>query len=105
MPGRRVRRHFSQLSELERDLIIGMKTAGWSIPRVADKVDHSECASENVGSFGYEEGHTCGDQCLEQSDHEERLSKDRAAITRGPHRDSFHDKSRRRGGSCYKNNF
>lgn len=44
MPGRRVRRHFSQLSEFERGLIIGMKTAGWSTRRVARKVDRSECA-------------------------------------------------------------
>ncbi|GFV14078.1 dynein heavy chain 5, axonemal [Trichonephila clavipes] len=29
MPGKRSRRHFSQLSEFERSLIIGMKTAGW----------------------------------------------------------------------------
>ncbi|GFS85463.1 uncharacterized protein TNCV_2793421 [Trichonephila clavipes] len=35
MPGKRARRHFSQLSEFERDLIIGMKTAGWSTRRVA----------------------------------------------------------------------
>ncbi|GFV90301.1 hypothetical protein TNCV_4380161 [Trichonephila clavipes] len=30
MPGKHARRHFSQLSEFERGLIIGMKTAGWS---------------------------------------------------------------------------
>ncbi|GFU56278.1 transposable element Tcb1 transposase [Trichonephila clavipes] len=35
MPGKRARRHFSQLSEFERRLIIGMKTAGWSTHRVA----------------------------------------------------------------------
>ncbi|GFV35908.1 uncharacterized protein TNCV_2866671 [Trichonephila clavipes] len=44
MPGKRVRRHFSQLSEFERGLIIGMKTAGWSTRRVAGLVDRSECA-------------------------------------------------------------
>ncbi|GFX21026.1 transposable element Tcb2 transposase [Trichonephila clavipes] len=38
MPDKRARRHFSQLSELERGLIIGMKTAGWSTRRVADQV-------------------------------------------------------------------
>ncbi|GFU81119.1 transposable element Tcb1 transposase [Trichonephila clavipes] len=42
MPGKRARRHFSQLSELERGLIIGMKTAGWSTHRVAGQVDRSE---------------------------------------------------------------
>ncbi|GFX46363.1 transposable element Tc1 transposase [Trichonephila clavipes] len=44
MPGKRARRHFSQLSEFERGLIIGMKTAGWSTRRVAGQVDGSECA-------------------------------------------------------------
>ncbi|GFU52259.1 transposable element Tcb1 transposase [Trichonephila clavipes] len=44
MPGKRAKKHFSQLSEFERGLIIGMKTAGWSTRRVADQVDRSECA-------------------------------------------------------------
>ncbi|GFS58565.1 transposable element Tcb2 transposase [Trichonephila clavipes] len=35
MPGKCARRHFSQLSEFERDQIIGMKTAGWSTCHVA----------------------------------------------------------------------
>ncbi|GFX98828.1 transposable element Tcb2 transposase [Trichonephila clavipes] len=47
MPGKRARRHFSQLSEFERGLIIGMKTAGWSTCRVAGQVDRSECAVRN----------------------------------------------------------
>ncbi|GFS77459.1 transposable element Tcb1 transposase [Trichonephila clavipes] len=47
MPGKRVRRHFSQLSEFERGLIIGMKTAGWSTRHVAGQVDRSECAVRN----------------------------------------------------------
>ncbi|GFU05139.1 transposable element Tc1 transposase [Trichonephila clavipes] len=42
MPGKRARRHFSQLSEFERGLIIGMKTTGWSTHRVAGQVDRSE---------------------------------------------------------------
>ncbi|GFT41855.1 transposable element Tcb2 transposase [Trichonephila clavipes] len=42
MPGKRARRHFVQLSEFERGLIIGMKTAGWSTRRVAGQVDRSE---------------------------------------------------------------
>ncbi|GFV21203.1 transposable element Tcb2 transposase [Trichonephila clavipes] len=47
MPGKHARRHFSQLSEFERSLIIGMKTAGWSTRRVAGQVDRSECAVRN----------------------------------------------------------
>ncbi|GFU54416.1 transposable element Tcb2 transposase [Trichonephila clavipes] len=47
MPGKRSRRHFTQLSEFERGLIIGMKTAGWSTHRVAGQVDRSECAVRN----------------------------------------------------------
>ncbi|GFW98717.1 uncharacterized protein TNCV_2758931 [Trichonephila clavipes] len=42
MPGKRARRHFSQFSELERGLIIGMKTAGWSTRRVAGQVGCTE---------------------------------------------------------------
>ncbi|GFY08524.1 transposable element Tcb2 transposase [Trichonephila clavipes] len=42
MPGKRARRHFSQLSEFERDLIIGMQTAGWQTRCVAAQVDRSE---------------------------------------------------------------
>ncbi|GFW92034.1 transposable element Tcb1 transposase [Trichonephila clavipes] len=47
MPDKRGRRHFSQLSEFERGLIIGMKTAGWSMRRVSGQVDRSECAVRN----------------------------------------------------------
>ncbi|GFT74049.1 uncharacterized protein TNCV_3707831 [Trichonephila clavipes] len=47
MPGKRSRKHFSQLSEFERGLIIGMKTAGWSTRRVAGLVDRLECAVRN----------------------------------------------------------
>ncbi|GFT14295.1 transposable element Tcb1 transposase [Trichonephila clavipes] len=47
MPGNRTRRHFSQLSEFERDLIIGMKTAGWSTRNVAGQEDCLECAVRN----------------------------------------------------------
>ncbi|GFX16551.1 transposable element Tc1 transposase [Trichonephila clavipes] len=42
MPGKRARRHLSQLSEFERGLIIGMKTAGRSTRRLAGQVDRSE---------------------------------------------------------------
>ncbi|GFY19846.1 uncharacterized protein TNCV_2145391 [Trichonephila clavipes] len=47
MPGKRARRNFSQLSEFEKGLIIGIKTAGWSTRRVAGQVDRSECAVRN----------------------------------------------------------
>ncbi|GFU99936.1 HTH_Tnp_Tc3_2 domain-containing protein [Trichonephila clavipes] len=47
MPGKRARRHFSQLSEFERGLIIGMKTACWFTRRVAGQEDRSECAVRN----------------------------------------------------------
>ncbi|GFW76841.1 uncharacterized protein TNCV_59391 [Trichonephila clavipes] len=47
MPGKRVRKNFSQLSEFERGLIIGMKTAGWSTSRVAGQVDRWECDVRN----------------------------------------------------------
>ncbi|GFW33398.1 transposable element Tc1 transposase [Trichonephila clavipes] len=56
MPGKRARRHFSQLSEFERGLIIGMKTAGWSTRRVAGRVDRSECAVRNCWEQWTREG-------------------------------------------------
>ncbi|GFU37971.1 HTH_Tnp_Tc3_2 domain-containing protein [Trichonephila clavipes] len=56
MPGKRTRRHFSQLSEFERGLIIGMKTAGWSTRRVAVQVDRSECAVRNCCEQWTQEG-------------------------------------------------
>ncbi|GFT02193.1 transposable element Tcb1 transposase [Trichonephila clavipes] len=56
MPGKRARRHFSQLSEFERGLIIGMKTAGWSTRRVAAQVDRSECAVRNCWEQWTQEG-------------------------------------------------
>ncbi|GFX94546.1 hypothetical protein TNCV_3087751 [Trichonephila clavipes] len=54
MPDKCARRQFSQLSEFERGLIIGIKSAGWLTRRVASKVDRSECALEIVGSSGHE---------------------------------------------------
>ncbi|GFU02949.1 transposable element Tcb1 transposase [Trichonephila clavipes] len=47
MPGKRARRHFSQSSEFERSLIIGMKTAGWSTRHVGGQVDCSEWSVRN----------------------------------------------------------
>ncbi|GFX14777.1 transposable element Tcb2 transposase [Trichonephila clavipes] len=68
MPDKRARRHFSQLSEFERSLIIGKKTAGWSTRRVAGQVDRSEKTTRR---------------------------EDRAVSTCGLHSDSFNDTSRR----------
>ncbi|GFV41211.1 transposable element Tc1 transposase [Trichonephila clavipes] len=56
MPGKRARIHFSQLSEFERGLITGMKTAGWSTRRVAGQVDRSECAVRNCWEQWTREG-------------------------------------------------
>ncbi|GFT15771.1 transposable element Tc1 transposase [Trichonephila clavipes] len=56
MPGKRARRHFSQLSEFVRGLIIGMKTAGWSTHRVAGQVDRSECTVRNCWEQWTREG-------------------------------------------------
>ncbi|GFY14147.1 transposable element Tcb2 transposase [Trichonephila clavipes] len=56
MPGKRARRHFSQLSEFERGLIIGMETAGSSTCRVAGQVDGLECAVRNCWEQWTREG-------------------------------------------------
>ncbi|GFU96490.1 transposable element Tc1 transposase [Trichonephila clavipes] len=56
MPGKRARRHFSQLSEFQKGLIIGMKTSGWSTRRVAGQVDRSECAVRNCWEQWTREG-------------------------------------------------
>ncbi|GFV35266.1 transposable element Tcb2 transposase [Trichonephila clavipes] len=56
MPGKRARRHFSQLSEFERGLIIGMRTSGWSTRRVAGQVDRWECAVRNCWEQWTREG-------------------------------------------------
>ncbi|GFU44670.1 HTH_Tnp_Tc3_2 domain-containing protein [Trichonephila clavipes] len=56
MPGKRARRHFSQLSEFERGLIIGIKTAGWLTRRVYGQVHRSECAVRNCWEQWTREG-------------------------------------------------
>ncbi|GFV88952.1 uncharacterized protein TNCV_442171 [Trichonephila clavipes] len=56
MPGKRARKYFSRLREFERGLVIGMKTAGWSTPRVAGQVDHSKCAIRNCSEQWTREG-------------------------------------------------
>ncbi|GFX43225.1 transposable element Tc1 transposase [Trichonephila clavipes] len=56
MPGKRARKNFSQLSEFDRGLIIGMKTAVWSTRRVAGQVDRPECAVRNCWKQWTREG-------------------------------------------------
>ncbi|GFX39079.1 HTH_Tnp_Tc3_2 domain-containing protein [Trichonephila clavipes] len=56
MPGKRDRRHFSQLSEFESCLIIEMKTAGWSTHHVAGQVDRLESAVRNYWEQWTREG-------------------------------------------------
>ncbi|GFW46410.1 transposable element Tcb2 transposase [Trichonephila clavipes] len=104
MPGKRARRHFSQLSEFERGLIIRMKTAGWSTRRLAGQVDHSDCAVRN-----------CWEQWKREDTHARKFGagatrkttrrEDRASSTCGPLSDSFYDTSRRRRSNCSTNNF
>ncbi|GFX81446.1 transposable element Tcb1 transposase [Trichonephila clavipes] len=60
MPGKRAKRHFSELSEFERGLIIRMKTAGWSTHCVAGQVDHSEFAVRNCWEQWTREGSRSG---------------------------------------------
>ncbi|GFY16264.1 uncharacterized protein TNCV_2349091 [Trichonephila clavipes] len=62
MPCKRARRHFSQLREIERHLIIGMKTAGWSTRRVAGQVDRSEYVVRN-----------CWEQWTRESTHARKI--------------------------------
>ncbi|GFV10685.1 transposable element Tc1 transposase [Trichonephila clavipes] len=67
MPGERARRHFSQLSEFERGLNIGMKAAGWSTRRVAVQVDRVRSVPlEIVDSREHEKVPTCGKPGLER---------------------------------------
>ncbi|GFU22165.1 hypothetical protein TNCV_2060431 [Trichonephila clavipes] len=65
MPGKRARRHFSQLSEFERDLIIGMKTAGRRTVLLARWSIRSDTL-EIVGSSGHEKVPTRGKPDLER---------------------------------------
>ncbi|GFX05433.1 transposable element Tcb2 transposase [Trichonephila clavipes] len=103
MPGKRARRHFSQLSEFERDLIIGMKTADWSTRRVAGQVDRSECAVRNCWEQWTREGTHA--RKTESGATRKTTRRDRAASTCGPLSDSFNDTSRRRRSNCSTNNF
>ncbi|GFY22132.1 transposable element Tcb2 transposase [Trichonephila clavipes] len=108
MPDKRARRHFSQLSEFERGLIIGMKTAGLSRRLVAGQVDRSECAVRNCWEQWTREGthaRKTGYGATRKTTRRERGSKDRAASTCEPHSASFNDMSRRRRSNCSTNYF
>ncbi|GFV04461.1 uncharacterized protein TNCV_920811 [Trichonephila clavipes] len=106
MPGKRSRRHFSQLNQFERGLISGMKTAGWSTHRVAGQVDRLECAVRNCWEQWTRRYPRAENRVWSyQEDHEERGSNDRAESTCGPHSDSFNNMSRRRRSNCSTNNF
>ncbi|GFT89358.1 transposable element Tcb1 transposase [Trichonephila clavipes] len=56
MPRKHARRHFTQLSEFERGLIIRIKIARWSTRRVARQLDRSECAVRNCWEQWTREG-------------------------------------------------
>ncbi|GFV97596.1 transposable element Tcb1 transposase [Trichonephila clavipes] len=56
MPSKHAGRHFSQLSEFERGLIIGTKTAGWSTRRVPGQLVRLECAVRNCWEQWTREG-------------------------------------------------
>ncbi|GFW35087.1 uncharacterized protein TNCV_5066531 [Trichonephila clavipes] len=43
MPLHHFRRQYEQLSQFERERIIGMMEAGWSARRVARQLGHSDC--------------------------------------------------------------
>ncbi|GFW17317.1 transposable element Tcb2 transposase [Trichonephila clavipes] len=104
MSGKRARKHFSQLSEFERGLIIGMKTAGWSTRRVAGQVDNSECAVRNCWEQWTQEG-THARKTRSGATRKTTRREDRAASTCGLHSDSFNDTSRRKRSNCFTNNF
>ncbi|GFW63378.1 uncharacterized protein TNCV_400441 [Trichonephila clavipes] len=95
MPGKRARRHFSQLSEFESGLIIGMKTAGCSTRHVA-----GQWMVRSVPLLGVMDTRRYpraeNRVWCDQEDHEERESNDRVASTCEPHSDSFNDTSRHR---------
>ncbi|GFW25292.1 transposable element Tcb2 transposase [Trichonephila clavipes] len=106
MPGKRARRDFSQVSEFERGLIIGMKTAGWSTRRIAGQVDRSECAVRNCWEQWIREG-THGRKTGSGATRKTTRREDRRimeASTCGPHSDSFNDTSRHRRSNCSTNN-
>ncbi|GFW78333.1 transposable element Tc1 transposase [Trichonephila clavipes] len=83
MSGKRARRHFSQLSEFERGLFIGMKTAGWSTRRVAGQVDRSKCTVRNCWEKWTREG-THARKTGSRVTRKTTRREDRAASTCGP---------------------
>ncbi|GFV74674.1 uncharacterized protein TNCV_1178111 [Trichonephila clavipes] len=94
MPGKRDRRHFSQLSEFERGLIIGMKTAGWSTRRVTGQVDRSECSVRNCWEQWTREG-THARKTGSGATRKTKRREDRRIVLQALVSDSFNDTSRR----------
>ncbi|GFW38426.1 integrase catalytic domain-containing protein [Trichonephila clavipes] len=82
MPGKRARRHFSQFSEFEIDLIIEMKTAGLSTRRVVARWIVRSVPLEIVGSSGHEKVLTRGKLGLERP---ERPRRERIEGSCGKH--------------------
>ncbi|GFV85181.1 uncharacterized protein TNCV_4172341 [Trichonephila clavipes] len=102
-----VGRHFSQLSEFETGLIIGVKTAGWSTLRVAGQVDRSECAVRNCWEQWTQEGthaRKTGSGVTRKTTRREDQGIMRQSLL-DPHSDSFNDTSRHRRSNCSTNNF
>ncbi|GFX75691.1 transposable element Tcb2 transposase [Trichonephila clavipes] len=95
MPGKRARRHFSQLSEIERGVPCCWPGGSLEVCRLK--------LLEAVYMSRYPRGENW--VWSDQEDHEQRGSKDRAASTCGPQSDSFNDTSRRRRSNCSTNNF
>ncbi|GFV90856.1 transposable element Tc1 transposase [Trichonephila clavipes] len=77
MPNKLARRNFSQLSEFERGLIIGMKTAGCPTRRVAGQVDRSECVVRNCWEQWTREGVAIVPQTISRHLAEESLKSKR----------------------------
>ncbi|GFW12941.1 transposable element Tc1 transposase [Trichonephila clavipes] len=76
-----------------------MKTAGWSMRRVAGQVDRSECAVRNCWEQWTREG-THARKTVPGATRKTTRREDRAASTCGPHSDSFKNTSRRRRSNC-----
>ncbi|GFV45758.1 uncharacterized protein TNCV_2409411 [Trichonephila clavipes] len=105
MSGKRARRHFSQLSEFDRGLIIGMKTAGWSTRRVAGQVDSSDCAVRNCWEQWTREGTQAwktGSEATRKTTRREDQRIVRQALVDPT---VTNDTSRSRRSNCSTNNF
>ncbi|GFW40508.1 hypothetical protein TNCV_2834161 [Trichonephila clavipes] len=94
LPGKRSRRHFSQLTQAGRRAVL---LARW----IVGSVPLEMLGAVHPRRYPRVENRVWSDQ----EDHEERRSKDDVASTCGPHSDSFNDTSRHRRSNCSTNNF